>query len=262
MLIWLSSPDIWLTLITLTFLEIILGIDNIIFLSLVVAKLPPQKQNKARRIGLSGAMVMRLLLLISIAWLAHITTPLFTVLHFEVSFRTLILLSGGCFLIYKALQEIHSELSAKEETHINSQGQLSLTGAIVQIMLLDIVFSLDSVITAVGLSQHIFIMISAVVIAVGIMMFAAKSIGDFVNSTPSIKMLAITFLLLVGILLIADSINIHIARGYLYFAIFFSLTVEVLNIVRDKRVVKASSQNNRFTHPELNKQDLIKNNGV
>lgn len=187
MLIWLLDPDIWLTLLTLTFLEIILGVDNIIFLSLVVARLPPAQQNSARKLGLSGAMVMRILLLVSIAWLAHITAPLFSVYHLTVSFRTLILFAGGLFLIYKSLQEIAAELRQHEENHGERQRQLSFTGAIIQIMLLDIVFSLDSVITAVGLSQHIFIMIAAVMIAVGVMMFAARTIGDFVNDNPSIK---------------------------------------------------------------------------
>ncbi|EFK0325668.1 TerC family protein [Escherichia coli] len=225
MFLWFMQPDIWLTLITLTFLEIILGVDNIIFLSLVVAKLPLSQQNMARKLGLSCAMIMRILLLISIAWLSHITQPLFTVLMLEISFRTLILLGGGLFLIYKAIQEIREELSpAQEDEHGSGSRQLSLCGAIVQIMLLDIVFSLDSVITAVG-----------------VMMFAAKTIGDFVNATPSIKILALTFLLFVGVLLVADSLNIHIAKEYLYFAIFFSLSVETLNIIRERRNKKVST---------------------
>lgn len=225
MFLWFMQPDIWLTLITLTFLEIILGVDNIIFLSLVVAKLPLSQQNMARKLGLSCAMIMRILLLISIAWLSHITQPLFTVLTLEISFRTLILLGGGLFLIYKAIQEIREELSpAQEDEHGSGSRQLSLCGAIVQIMLLDIVFSLDSVITAVG-----------------VMMFAAKTIGDFVNATPSIKILALTFLLFVGVLLVADSLNIHIAKEYLYFAIFFSLSVETLNIIRERKNKKVST---------------------
>lgn len=248
MFIWMLDPEIWLTLVTLTFLEIILGVDNIIFLSLVVAKLPPHQQNVARKLGLSGAMIMRVLLLVSIAWLAHITVPLFTIAHFVISVRTIILFVGGCFLIYKSLQEIRGELQLEEELHSGGQRQLSLAGAVVQIMLLDIVFSLDSVITAVGLSQHIFIMITAVIIAVGIMMFAAKTIGDFVNNTPTMKMLALTFLLLVGILLVADSLEIHIAKGYLYFAIFFSLAVETLNIIRNKKSLKLRIQKKLTTH--------------
>lgn len=253
MFIWVLDPEIWLTLITLTFLEIILGVDNIIFLSLVVSKLPAHQQNIARKLGLSGAMIMRILLLVSVAWLAHITVPLFTIAHFVVSVRTIILFAGGCFLIYKSLQEIRGELTYKEDSHISSQHQLSLAGAVIQIMLLDIVFSLDSVITAVGLSQHIFIMITAVIIAVGIMMFAAKTIGDFVNNMPTIKMLALTFLLLVGILLISDSLGLHIAKGYLYFAIFFSLTVETLNIVRNKKIIKASQQEETYDSLQPNK---------
>ncbi|HBV8596448.1 TPA: TerC family protein [Klebsiella oxytoca] len=253
MFIWMLDPEIWLTLVTLTFLEIILGVDNIIFLSLVVAKLPPHQQNVARKLGLSGAMVMRVLLLVSIAWLAHITVPLFTIAHFVVSVRTIILFVGGCFLIYKSLQEIRGELQLEEESHGGGQRQFSLAGAVVQIMLLDIVFSLDSVITAVGLSQHIFIMITAVIIAVGIMMFAAKTIGDFVNNTPTMKMLALTFLLLVGILLVADSLEIHIAKGYLYFAIFFSLAVETLNIIRNKKIIKASQPAEAYDSLQLNK---------
>ncbi|MBW9462548.1 TerC family protein [Kluyvera sp. EC_51] len=253
MFIWLFDPDIWLTLVTLTFLEIILGVDNIIFLSLVVAKLPLEQQNMARKLGLGGAMIMRILLLISIAWLAHITAPLLTIGHFPVSLRTLILFAGGLFLIYKSLQEILAEIRQEQEQHNDDKRQLSLTGAIVQIMLLDIVFSLDSVITAVGLSQHIFIMVAAVVIAVGVMMFAAKAIGDFVNNTPSIKILALTFLLFVGVLLVADSVNIHIAKGYLYFAIFFSLTVEIINIVRNRRLSKTTNSHKAFKTLELNK---------
>lgn len=253
MFIWMLDPEIWLTLVTLTFLEIILGVDNIIFLSLVVAKLPPHQQNIARKLGLSGAMVMRVLLLVSIAWLAHITLPLFTISHFVVSVRTIILFVGGCFLIYKSLQEIRGELQLEEESHGGGQRQLSLAGAVVQIMLLDIVFSLDSVITAVGLSQHIFIMITAVIVAVGIMMFAAKTIGDFVNNTPTMKMLALTFLLLVGVLLVADSLEIHIAKGYLYFAIFFSLAVETLNIIRNKKIIKASQSEEAYDSLPINK---------
>ncbi|VYU80713.1 TerC family protein [Metakosakonia massiliensis] len=253
MLTWLLAPDIWLTLVTLTFLEIILGVDNIIFLSLVVARLPPEQQNMARRLGLSGAMIMRILLLVSVAWLAHITTPLFSVFNFQVSFRTIILFLGGCFLIIKGYEEIHAELVIKDDEHGGNARRPSLMGAIVQIMLLDIVFSLDSVITAVGLSQHVVIMVMAVIIAVGVMMFAAKTIGDFVNNNPSIKMLALTFLMLVGILLVADSVEIHIAKGYLYFAIFFSLTVEVLNLVRNKKILKASNQESSFETPQFDK---------
>ncbi|MGP0938066.1 TerC family protein [Serratia sp. CY74664] len=195
---WIMDPNAWLALGTLTILEIVLGIDNIIFLSLVVAKLPKAQQNKARRIGLAAAMLMRLALLASIAWVIRLTHPLFTVMEHSVSARDLILLLGGLFLIWKASKEIHETIEGSEEEHHTKVH--SFFGAIVQIMLLDIIFSLDSVITAVGLSDHLFIMMAAVVIAVGVMMFAARPIGEFVNRHPSVKMLALAFLFLLGVL--------------------------------------------------------------
>lgn len=217
----------------LTLLEIVLGIDNIIFLSLVVAKLPTAQRAHARRLGLAGAMVMRLALLASIAWVTRLTNPLFTIFSQEISARDLILLLGGLFLIWKASKEIHESIEGEEEglkTRVSS-----FLGAIVQIMLLDIIFSLDSVITAVGLSDHLFIMMAAVVIAVGVMMFAARSIGDFVERHPSVKMLALSFLILVGFTLILESFDIHVPKGYIYFAMFFSIAVESLNLIRNKK---------------------------
>ncbi|HEY1846010.1 MAG TPA: TerC family protein [Buttiauxella sp.] len=233
MFAWISDPNAWMALGTLTILEIVLGIDNIIFLSLVVAKLPKEQQQKARRLGLGAAMLMRLALLASIAWVTRLTAPLFSVLGNEISARDLILLLGGLFLIWKASKEIHESIEGEEEglkTNVHS-----FFGAIVQIMLLDIIFSLDSVITAVGLSDHLFIMMAAVVIAVGVMMFAARSIGDFVDRHPSVKMLALAFLLLVGFTLILESFDIHVPKGYIYFAMFFSIAVESLNLIRNKK---------------------------
>lgn len=230
---WVTDPNAWLALGTLTLLEIVLGIDNIIFLSLVVAKLPTAQRAHARRIGLMGAMIMRLALLASIAWVVKLTNPLFTVLGQEISFRDLILLLGGLFLIWKASKEIHESIEGEEEglkTNVHS-----FFGAIVQIMLLDIIFSLDSVITAVGLSDHLFIMMAAVVIAVGVMMFAARPIGEFVDRHPSVKMLALSFLILVGFTLILESVSIHVPKGYIYFAMFFSIAVETLNLMRNKK---------------------------
>ena len=226
---WITDPNAWLALGTLTLLEIVLGIDNIIFLSLVVAKLPTAQRAHARRLGLAGAMVMRLALLASIAWVTRLTNPLFTIFSQEISARDLILLLGGLFLIWKASKEIHESIEGEEE------GLSSFLGAIVQIMLLDIIFSLDSVITAVGLSDHLFIMMAAVVIAVGVMMFAARSIGDFVERHPSVKMLALSFLILVGFTLILESFDIHVPKGYIYFAMFFSIAVESLNLIRNKK---------------------------
>lgn len=233
MFAWISDPNAWMALGTLTILEIVLGIDNIIFLSLVVAKLPKEQQQRARRLGLGAAMLMRLALLASIAWVIRLTTPLFTILGNEISARDLILLLGGLFLIWKASKEIHESIEGEEEglkTNVHS-----FFGAIVQIMLLDIIFSLDSVITAVGLSDHLFIMMAAVVMAVGVMMFAARAIGDFVDRHPSVKMLALAFLLLVGFTLILESFDIHVPKGYIYFAMFFSIAVESLNLIRNKK---------------------------
>ncbi|VYU31761.1 TerC family protein [Metakosakonia massiliensis] len=230
---WITDPNAWLALGTLTLLEIVLGIDNIIFLSLVVAKLPTAQRPHARRLGLAAAMVMRLLLLASISWITKLTTPLFSVLEHAVSARDLILFFGGVFLIWKASKEIHETIEGEEEglkTNVHS-----FLGAIVQIMLLDIIFSLDSVITAVGLSDHLFIMMAAVVISVGVMMFAARPIGDFVSRHPSVKMLALSFLILVGFTLILESVAIHVPKGYIYFAMFFSIAVETLNLMRNKK---------------------------
>lgn len=234
---WIVDPNAWLALGTLTILEIVLGIDNIIFLSLVVAKLPPEQQNKARRIGLSAAMMMRLGLLASIAWVMRLTDPLFSVMGHNVSSRDLILLLGGVFLIWKASKEIHETIEGSGD-HYQSKVH-TFFSAIVQIMLLDIIFSLDSVITAVGLSDHLFIMMAAVVIAVAVMMLAARPIGEFVNRHPSVKMLALAFLILVGFTLILESAQIHIPKGYIYFAMFFSMAVETLNLMRNKKSTAA-----------------------
>ncbi len=230
---WIADPNAWLALSTLTILEIVLGIDNIIFLSLVVAKLPKAQQNKARRLGLAGAMLMRLVLLPSIAWVIRLTEPLFTLAGHGISMRDLILLLGGLFLIWKASKEIHETIEGGDTEH--SSNVSSFFAAIVQIMLLDIIFSLDSVITAVGLSDHLFIMMAAVIIAVGVMMFAARPIGEFVNRHPSVKMLALSFLILVGFTLMLESFQIHIPKGYIYFAMFFSMGVETLNLMRGKK---------------------------
>lgn len=252
---WISDPNAWLALTTLTFLEIILGIDNIIFLSLVVGRLPKHQQNLARKLGLGGAMVMRIALLASLAWVVKLSHPLFYIYRwqllgpdadvtglidvFAVSARDLVLLLGGIFLVWKGTLEIKEmfNIEGHEDKKIK---QLSFCKAIAEIMVLDIVFSLDSVITAVGLSDHIFIMISAVVIAVMVMMFAAKTIGDFVEANPPIKMLAIVFLVMVGVVLIVESLHIHVPKAYVYFAMFFSLAVGVLNLLRERKIRKMS----------------------
>ncbi len=226
---WLTSPEMWVALLTLTVLEIVLGIDNIIFISILAGKLPAHQQARARRLGLAGAMVTRILLLASLAWMIRLTAPFFTLLGHPFSGRDLILLAGGLFLIYKSTHEIHEKLEG-ESGQANTRTAASFANVVGQIVLLDIVFSLDSVITAVGMARQLGVMIAAVVIAVGIMMFSATAISDFVHRHPTLKMLALSFLLLIGVTLIADGLGQHIAKGYIYFAMGFSVFVEMLNL--------------------------------
>jgi len=216
-------------LVTLTVLEVVLGIDNVIFISILAGKLPAADRERARRVGLMGAMVMRILLLMSIAWIVRLTAPFFTVMSHPFSGRDLILAGGGLFLIYKATHEIHDKLEG-EEGQVSARVAPTFGAVIVQIMLLDIVFSLDSVITAVGMADDLSIMIAAVVIAVGIMMFSAGSVSGFVERHPTVKVLALSFLLLIGCSLIADGFGMHIPKGYIYFAMGFSIFVEVINL--------------------------------
>ena len=223
------TADGLLALVTLTFLEIVLGVDNVIFISILSGKLPKAQQGKARRVGLAAAMVMRILLLVSIAWVIGLTAPFFTLLGQEISGRDLILLVGGLFLLGKATLEIHDGLEG-EEGHRTSKVAPGFSAVIVQIMLLDIVFSLDSVITAVGMAEDISIMVLAVVLAVGVMMFSAEPISAFVHRHPTVKMLALSFLLLIGLALIGDAFEVHIPKGYIYFAMGFSVFVEMINM--------------------------------
>lgn len=226
---WLTEPQTWISLITLTVLEIVLGIDNIIFISILSGKLPPEQRKKARNIGLMLALVMRVLLLLSIFWLVQLTKPLFVVFGHGVSGKDLVLLTGGLFLIWKAVHEIHSSLEGEE--HAQTAKVAATLGAVVaQIVVIDIVFSLDSVITAVGLAQHVQVMIVAVVLAMVVMLLAAGAISDFVNRHPTVKMLALSFLLLVGVVLVADGAGHHVPKGYIYFAMAFSFGVEMLNL--------------------------------
>jgi predicted tellurium resistance membrane protein TerC len=234
---WLSDPNAWLGLLTLTALEIVLGIDNIIFISILAGKLPPDQQPKARRLGLIGAFFSRLLLLLSIAWVVRLTRPLFEVFDHGVSGRDLILLIGGLFLIAKATHEIHERLEG-EEGHVTTKLKASLSRVVVQIMLIDIVFSLDSVITAVGMVDEIWIMVAANVIALGIMLAAAGKIAGFVDRHPTVKMLALSFLVVIGVNLVAEGTGFHIPKGYTYFAMFFSVMVEMLNIKARARAAK------------------------
>ncbi|MEC8664562.1 MAG: TerC family protein [Pseudomonadota bacterium] len=235
----LTSPAVWASFLTLTLLEIILGIDNVIFLSIVSGYLPKDQQAKARRIGLIMALVMRIGLLASIAWIMSLTKPIFAVWDHEVSWRDIILLIGGLFLLFKGTDEIHHEIEGDDHEDGGKKKVHTFFGVIAQIAVLDMVFSLDSVITAVGMSDHLPVMIAAVCVAIGVMMVAAEPTAAFIEKHPTIKMLALSFLLLVGVALIADALHFHIPRGYLYFAIAFSIGVEVLNmLVRNRRRIR------------------------
>lgn len=232
---WIIMPEAWLALLTLTLLEIVLGIDNIIFISILVGRLPESQRQKARQLGLMLAMGMRIALLLAIVWVMGLTKPLFSVFELDFSGRDLILLAGGMFLLAKSTLEIHHSLEGSEEQ--KSSGKAATFGAIItQIAVIDIVFSLDSVITAVGLVEHVSVMIIAVVVAVLVMLFAAKAIGDFVDAHPTIKMLALSFLILIGFTLVGEGLGFHVPKGYVYFAMAFSLGVELLNLkIRKQR---------------------------
>ncbi|GMV08952.1 MAG TPA: TerC family protein [Gemmatimonadaceae bacterium] len=227
---WIADPQAWIGLLTLTVLEIVLGIDNIIFISILSSKLPRDRQPRARRLGLLGAFFTRILLLLSIAWIVKLTTPLFTVMDVGFSGRALILLLGGLFLIAKATYEIHDKLEGTAHADAAARAGATMTAVIVQIMIVDIVFSLDSVITAVGMSNHVEVMIAANVIALGVMLMAATPISDFVDGHPTVKMLALSFLVLIGTNLVAEALGHHIPKGYTYFAMAFSVLVEMLNL--------------------------------
>ncbi len=226
-----ANPEIWIALITLTVLEIVLGVDNIIFISIMASKLPPAQQDRARKIGLFLAMFTRILLLFGLSWLVHLTDPLFTLFDHSFSGRDLILGLGGIFLIYKATSEIHHKLEGQnEEAHGGELKTVTFKSVIVQILILDVVFSLDSVITAVGMVDHLIVMVTAIIIAVGVMLVAARSVSEFVDRHPTVKMLALSFLLLIGFTLVGEGLGHHIPKGYIYFSMAFSAFVEWLNI--------------------------------
>ena len=232
----LTDPNLWASLLTLTALEIVLGIDNIIFIAIVVAKLPPENQAKARFLGLSGALVFRILLLTTLVWIIGLTRPIADLWGFQVSWRDIILFSGGLFLIYKGTGEIHDAVESKDaEEAAPAAAKAAFGAAIFQIMMLDIIFSVDSVITAVGMTNQVPVMVTAVIIAVVIMMVASGPVSDFIQRHPTTKMLGLSFLLLVGVALVADGLHFHIPRGYLYFAIAFSALVEALNLAAGRR---------------------------
>ncbi|MDA3967447.1 TerC family protein [Helicobacter sp. WB40] len=239
---WINSPEMWIALATLIGLEIVLGIDNIIFIAILVGRLPQEKRQKARIFGLSLAMATRILLLLSLFWIMKLTEPLFSVFSQEISGRDIILILGGLFLIAKSTLEIHHDIDNAEkqedENTLKEGAKKGFFAILIQIAILDIVFSLDSVITAVGMVSNIEIMIIAVIVAVGVMMIASKSISEFVDDNPTIKILALAFLILVGVTLVAEGLEFHISKGYIYFAMAFSLGVESINIYIKKKHLK------------------------
>jgi predicted tellurium resistance membrane protein TerC len=245
---WITSAEGWIALVTLTVLEIVLGVDNIIFISILSGKLPKAQQEKARRLGLLLAMLMRIALLFSIAWVTRLRQPLFAVVDHNVSGRDLVLILGGLFLLAKSTHEIHGNLEG-EGDHGTARAVSSMASVITQIMLLDIVFSLDSVITAIGMAEHLSVMVIAVIAAVAVMMVAARPIGEFVERHPTVKMLALSFLLLIGLSLILDGVGQHVSKGYIYFAMGFSVFVELINL-RVRKHAEPVHLRRRFTEAE------------
>ncbi len=250
---WFTDPSAWMALATLTMLEIVLGIDNIIFISILVGRLPEQQRNRARLLGLALAMIMRIFLLLSLAWIMSLTEPFFTLLDHGFSGRDMILIAGGLFLLAKSTNEIHHALEGQVETQGKSVTS-SFAVVLLQIAIIDIVFSLDSVITAVGLAKHVEIMIIAIVLSVLVMMMAAKSISDFVDSHPAFKILALSFLVLIGAMLVAEGFGAHVSKGYVYFAMVFSVLVELLNMRAKNKAV-----NKLVLNKKLQGGDKVKN---
>lgn len=239
---WVTDVNAWIALAALIGLEIVLGIDNIIFISILVAKLPAAQREKARKLGIGLALLSRLILLMSIAWIVQLTAPLFTVFSEEISGRDLVLLIGGLFLLAKSTLEIHNAMDGEDHSPQDGKLKAGFIAVLVQIALLDVVFSLDSVITAVGLVEHISIMVIAVLVSVLVMLLTAKAISDFVDSNPAIKILALSFLMLIGITLMGEGLDMHVPKGYIYFAMFFSISVELVNMRIRKLKAKKQSK--------------------
>jgi predicted tellurium resistance membrane protein TerC len=241
---WIADPNIWAALVTLTALEIVLGIDNVVFISVVVSKLPAEEARRARQVGLSLALIFRIALLFALFWLTHLNTPAFSLFGLDFSWRDIILIAGGLFLLFKATQEIHADVEGDGHGEASAPGAgATLRAVIIQIAIIDMVFSIDSIITAIGMVEHIGVMIAAVVIAVGVMYVAAGTVSGFIERHPTTRMLALSFLLMIGIALVADGFGFHIPRGYLYAAMAFSAMVELLNVIagRNRKKKKAAS---------------------
>lgn len=245
---WMTDTHIWASFFTLAVLEIVLGIDNVIFLSVISGRLPAHQQRKARMVGLALALIMRILLLMAVSWLTHLTATAFFLGDHEVSWRDIILGLGGLFLLYKGTQEIHNTIQGEDHGHGSNKKAVTFGSVIMQIIVLDAVFSLDSVITAVGMTEDVPVMIAAIVVAILIMMFASEPVAKFIEKHMPIKMLALSFLLLVGVALMADAMHHHIPRGYLYFAIAFSMGVEVLTLLAQRRAEKKAAAKGQTLH--------------
>lgn len=241
---WLTDPHVWASFIALSAMEIVLGIDNVVFISVMVSRMAPEQRLMARRIGLSLALVFRVIMLAGIAWFIHLTTPIFSIGGYDFSWRDLVLIAGGLFLLVKGTREMHQDIEGEHEESGTSRVVDTLTSAIIQIALIDLVFSIDSIITAVGMADHIEVMIAAVAVAILVMYFASEPVAAFIERHPTTKMLALSFLLLIGAALIADGFHFHIPRGYIYFAMAFSAAVEAINVValRNRRKLKAARE--------------------
>jgi len=238
---WLTNPDVWASFIALSAMEIVLGIDNVVFISLLVSRLPPDRRLTARRIGLSLALIFRVIMLSGIAWMIHLTTPIFSLAGYDFSWRDLILIAGGLFLLVKGTREIHQDIEGEEEGGPSPVAD-TMTSAILQIAVIDLVFSIDSIITAVGMAEHIEVMIAAVAVAILVMYFASEPVAAFIERHPTTKMLALAFLLLIGAALIADGMHFHIPRAYIYFAMAFAAAVEVVNVIASRNRRHAAAQ--------------------
>jgi len=247
---WINSPEAWIALATLTALEIVLGIDNIIFISILVGRLPPEQRDRARVIGIALAMLTRLMLLFSITWVMSLTENWFSAFGHDISGRDVILIGGGLFLLTKSTREIHDSLEIDDSEHAQNKKMASFVSVLIQIAILDVVFSLDSVITAVGLVDELSIMVIAIVTAVLVMLFASKSIADFVDNNPTLKILALSFLILVGMTLIIEGFDVHVPKGYIYFAMAFSVMVEMLNITMRKRSARTIKLDKQLTEDD------------
>ena len=242
---WLTNPDVWASFITLSAMEVVLGIDNVVFISLLVSRLPSEHRRRARQVGLSLALIFRVIMLAGIVWTIHLTTPIVSVAGYDFSWRDLILIAGGLFLLVKGTREIHDDIEGEEEEQQGaSRAADTMTAAILQIAVIDLVFSIDSIITAVGMADHIEVMVAAVAVAILVMYFASEPVAHFIERHPTTKMLALSFLLLIGAALIADGMHFHIPRGYIYFAMAFAAAVEVVNVLalRSRRARQAKAK--------------------